>query len=339
MADSDGFRLVKSRNPKRRPPDRCSSSSAVRVVPARREPLGGARDDVPSLESEDGLYKLVSQCREDVRQSGFWPRLLATTRTAVAELQHATDGIAGVSEQASAAAEAELRHAAHDSRASSNSSDDMCSIGVFERVVAYGVGSFSSCAIARHQLALLLLVAESLCRSVNAVDGGGGGSSGSSSNPGPAVEAYDPVFSELERRVLERFSVEAIGTNEEGKRAVSHRTLFFMPHCPKALYNNVLWANWDRDRLAHAVLLGNSFSAIELATPSRQLRTSFEYLARAAQIVTEYRVENCFKFPDVFNDLSVHVFCRDRLLPACISGRGPEPFYDDEDELIRAERC
>ena len=32
-----------------------------------------------------------------------------------------------------------------------------------------------------------------------------------------------------------------------------------MPHCPKALYNNVIWANWDL--LTRVYLIGNSLSS------------------------------------------------------------------------------
>jgi len=42
---------------------------------------------------------------------------------------------------------------------------------------------------------------------------------------------------------------------------VSRRTLFFMPHCGKTLYGNVLEANWSREGLECLVVLGNSFAS------------------------------------------------------------------------------
>jgi len=51
---------------------------------------------------------------------------------------------------------------------------------------------------------------------------------------------------------------------QEAKRHALYKTLFFMPHCGKALYNNLLWANWSLDRLPKVVLIGNSFANYSL---------------------------------------------------------------------------
>ncbi|KAK3753267.1 hypothetical protein QZH41_015210, partial [Actinostola sp. cb2023] len=48
----------------------------------------------------------------------------------------------------------------------------------------------------------------------------------------------------------------------EAKRSVSQPTLFYMPHCSKLLYNNVLWANWGPS-LKNVVIFGNGFSSYE----------------------------------------------------------------------------
>ena len=48
---------------------------------------------------------------------------------------------------------------------------------------------------------------------------------------------------------------------QEGKRAICQPTLFYMPHCGKPLYNNLLWANWGM-QLNQLVIIGNSFSNI-----------------------------------------------------------------------------
>jgi len=50
---------------------------------------------------------------------------------------------------------------------------------------------------------------------------------------------------------------------QEGKRTVTKPTLFYMPHCGKALYNNLLWANWHIDKLKYVTILGNSFTEME----------------------------------------------------------------------------
>jgi hypothetical protein len=50
---------------------------------------------------------------------------------------------------------------------------------------------------------------------------------------------------------------------KEGKRSVQQRTLFFMPHCGRQLYSNVLWANWSPYQLEKILILGNSFALYE----------------------------------------------------------------------------
>eukprot|EP00290_Baffinella_frigidus_P025245 CAMPEP_0180254038 /NCGR_PEP_ID=MMETSP0987-20121128/39945_1 /TAXON_ID=697907 /ORGANISM="non described non described, Strain CCMP2293" /LENGTH=65 /DNA_ID=CAMNT_0022222995 /DNA_START=18 /DNA_END=211 /DNA_ORIENTATION=+ len=48
--------------------------------------------------------------------------------------------------------------------------------------------------------------------------------------------------------------------NEVGLRRVEATTLFYMPHCGRRLYSNVLRANWSPLLLAKAPIFGNSFS-------------------------------------------------------------------------------
>ena len=43
------------------------------------------------------------------------------------------------------------------------------------------------------------------------------------------------------------------------RRKVQTHTLVFMPHCGRAMYNNLLWANWSPENLAKLTLIGNSF--------------------------------------------------------------------------------
>lgn len=40
-------------------------------------------------------------------------------------------------------------------------------------------------------------------------------------------------------------------------------TVFYMVHCGKALYNNLLWRNWSPAALSKLVIIGNSFRGIE----------------------------------------------------------------------------
>ena len=73
------------------------------------------------------------------------------------------------------------------------------------------------------------------------------------------VRIFDPVFSELEKRACELLGMTLV-PNLSGHHPIgadSDRALFFMPHCPYALYSNLVWENWDC--LGKLVIIGNSF--------------------------------------------------------------------------------
>lgn len=86
-------------------------------------------------------------------------------------------------------------------------------------------------------------------------------------------EIYDPVFDEVERSVIQSLEWNLLEEDEvtkhlinvltnglqEAKRVVNQWTLFFMPHCDKKLYNNLLQVNWKAENLKNIILFGNSF--------------------------------------------------------------------------------
>ena len=46
-------------------------------------------------------------------------------------------------------------------------------------------------------------------------------------------------------------------TQQDGEHTLFTPTICFMPHCDIELYENILKANWSRDRLSNLFLLGN----------------------------------------------------------------------------------
>ena len=70
---------------------------------------------------------------------------------------------------------------------------------------------------------------------------------------------YDPLITAVERQLLqEHHQIQVLSANERGMRKSdsNKKTLFFMPHCPKGLYENVLFANWGN--LEEIGIIGNS---------------------------------------------------------------------------------
>ncbi len=163
-------------------------------------------------------------------------------------------------------------------------------------IICLGLGNFAEGSIqnslvtSRYQLVLLLALAQQINRDLG------------------QVLVYDPVFSHGEKVVLERLNLRANdNSNREGKYLVKpeNLTLFFLPHCPKQLLNNILWTNWSVNRLNKLVIVGNSLSRIVTFTSESELK-SVAYVRASSDFVTETPIENNFVYSDIFNDTSLH---------------------------------
>jgi SRR1 len=137
-------------------------------------------------------------------------------------------------------------------------------------IICYGIGNFTSKSSHWHgplwQLALALELPSMVSKKHP------------SSPPCPMVY-YDPLVTETERKLLQQqYHVKVLTTNEKGKRSTGQQSnessteatsLFFMPHCPKGLYENVLWANWSQlqQNPCAICIIGNSLATyVERAT-------------------------------------------------------------------------
>ncbi|XP_061459109.1 SRR1-like protein isoform X2 [Rhineura floridana] len=167
--------------------------------------------------------------------------------------------------------------------------------------VCYGIGNFSSC----------IKIPKNLCY------------------------VFDPVFSTLEIEVLNNFDLTVLLENEEGKRCVQEPTIFYMVHCGKALYNNLLWSNWSVDALSRMVILGNSFKGTEERVLNKIFQKDYSYIAKVLPATDETDLPSHPQYLDIFNDTSVHCFPLEKLkhLPPEIWDFQEEPVYQDEDQL------
>ena len=187
-----------------------------------------------------------------------------------------------------------------------------------ESIVCLGVGSYGSSVSARYQLALALLLREMLLGVSAAADAA---PPPPTAGGGAALDVYDPVLSEAEVAFARARGCGLPARNEEGRRAVARRTLFFMPHCGRQLYANVVAANWGGEALGRVLILGNSFAAYADALTDAQTADAARWcaLARATPFATE---EACGEpagdggaFRNAFNSLSLHTFAPPRLPP------------------------
>ncbi|XP_068559827.1 SRR1-like protein isoform X1 [Cebidichthys violaceus] len=188
--------------------------------------------------------------------------------------------------------------------------------------VCYGLGSFSSCVSARFQLAMLLLLLDA------------------AQIPLKDCSVYDPAFSSGERAVLRELGLTVLTENEEGKRLATKPTLFYLMHCGKALYNNLLWKNWSVQCLPLMILIGNGFNGMMDRTVGREFQRDYSYITQAVSVCEERRLPCPARLIDVFSDTAVITFPTGSLnrLPQSTWAEPPEPQYQHCSDLEIIQR-
>ncbi|XP_053691370.1 SRR1-like protein [Sabethes cyaneus] len=159
-----------------------------------------------------------------------------------------------------------------------------------KNIICLGLGKLSQCPVARYQLAFIRRLKEEL----EQFDG--------------KIKIFDPVFNQQDVDILQRLDTILLTENQEGKYLTDCKTLFYLPHCPKQISNNLLWKNWQPELLKNVYLICNSFENIIVNNPERLLKENAAYILKAEKYCKEIRLENNFKHTDIFNDFSLHYF-------------------------------
>ena len=105
----------------------------------------------------------------------------------------------------------------------------------------------------------------------------------SSLGKNPQVLVFDPILTKSEKDILRKLKIESSEENKEGCYSIypGKSTIFYLPHCPKQLLNNILWTNWEK--LDEILILGNSISEIVASLSQNQLKT-VHYLQLASEL-------------------------------------------------------
>ncbi|KAK4264746.1 hypothetical protein QN277_025878 [Acacia crassicarpa] len=138
------------------------------------------------------------------------------------------------------------------------------------KMVIYGIGNFESYENPNYQLGLTILMQ----RDFKWIGD---------------IEVFDPALSMNECQVLEALGCSVLQYNEYGRRKALKPTLFFMPHCPIMLYDNLLQENWKSSSLRNIVILGNSFdNYVSSGSCSPHMK---KYIMLAATFTNEFEVK------------------------------------------------
>ncbi|KAF6764769.1 hypothetical protein DFP72DRAFT_869208 [Ephemerocybe angulata] len=153
------------------------------------------------------------------------------------------------------------------------------------------------------------------------------------------IAVYDPVFSEEDLLLFKELRIQVLSENKKGAYPLSAPTLCFMLHCDMELYEAILKANWDRDRIRNLVLIGNSLTDYLDRNPSRSLQNSVPCLYRIAPHLESRPLSASRQWPTAFNNTCIQYFTPrreshdDARTGPCVAGND----NGDSDELERAE--
>lgn len=188
-------------------------------------------------------------------------------------------------------------------------------------ILCYGLGNFLDSIQSKYQLGLLITIKNEF----QVKD----------------CYVYDPKFTNDERVHLAEIGCDTICQNEEGKRILLPGTFVYMPHCPKQLLNNLLWANWEKIILTKCVIFCNSIDQTITSTSDKILNKHAYYISKISPYVIEKPFCNDFIYDDVFNDMALHILPNEKVneLDDIFWKRDEDPSYDDELEFITRFKC
>ncbi|KAJ1896233.1 hypothetical protein LPJ66_004110 [Kickxella alabastrina] len=188
-----------------------------------------------------------------------------------------------------------------------------------DEIICYGLGSPLASPVSQWQLALILELNHGL-----------------GTLP---ILAFDPATTSQDHIALGKLNVSLISINEEAQRAVSCRTLFYMPHCEQFLYENLVRANWSKERIPQLIILGNRFARYREAQGLEEFKKRSVFLdlfLECLDTVVELpgesglRVRHC---PYAFTDTCLQRVDRNKLVSIDFGNEKDEDEGENQPEL------
>lgn len=172
-------------------------------------------------------------------------------------------------------------------------------------LICYGIGPIHKAVNAQYQLACLLQLAKIIhtCQLQSEPESE---SEGKDDQRPLKIELFDPVLSSVDCNILEACTSSSssivvfnvLTSNDQARRQVQDQpTLFYMPHCPMRLYENVIGTNYGLS-LEHVYLIGNSFEQYDsIVMDSHKRKTNL--ILHVRSFVREHVLSQC---PAALND-------------------------------------
>lgn len=133
---------------------------------------------------------------------------------------------------------------------------------LYMKLIAFGIGDCIHNSVSKIQFALLLLLQDFLIDFVQS------NTTSKLKDCEIQIQIFDPILLNFMNEfdvVCEYYKLIFLKSNDKAKIQVENdQTMFiyYMPHCPFTLYNNILWSHWYY--LDNLLIIGNSFEAYEI---------------------------------------------------------------------------
>ncbi|KAL9938417.1 hypothetical protein V8E36_003040 [Tilletia maclaganii] len=167
------------------------------------------------------------------------------------------------------------------------------------RILCLGIGNVKSGAVPQLQLGFLLLLRDYLATKLDGFC---------------HVEAYDPVFTDDDRELLQALGVDVLDDNQRGEyAALTEPTLVYMPHVGRSLTERLLRTNWSESGLSNLYLCSNDLDVYVTNLPAKKLGSESPCISRIAPHLRQEEVPQLPEghpqtMPGALNDLAFQHF-------------------------------
>jgi len=161
-------------------------------------------------------------------------------------------------------------------------------------ILSYGLGHISLSISSQYQYALLKLIEEIFENRIQ------------------TIYLYDPIWTKEENDFLENDNTfskyEILRENNQAYQTINRPSLIYIPFCSKPIHNNLLYSNWNKEKLKEILIFGNSLE--KFSNEIQFDEKKFFYIYQTTSFLTEISLPLFEHYTNAFNEQVLTSFNR-----------------------------
>ena len=153
-------------------------------------------------------------------------------------------------------------------------------------ILSYGLGHISSSISSQYQYALLKIFEKNFEDKIE------------------TIYLYDPIWTDEEYNFLRNHNTSSkyqiLKENNQAYHTINRPSFIYIPFCSKPIHNNLLYANWNEQKLRDILFYGNSFEKFSNEIRFDQMK--FFYIYHATSFATEITLPSFEHYTNAFNE-------------------------------------